>query len=223
MVSAASRRQFLLHGITGVTSVWLSTHFPEVLSAATHAHQAAQAQSPTKFDFLSLEQAAEISAIASRIIPTTDTPGAHEAGVVYFIDRALMTFAKGSQKTCVDGLAELQATVAETFAGTKTFSSATPEQQDQILESFDAQSSSGARRSRRFRPAAASFFETVRALTIMGFLIDPESDRRGNRDGVGWKLIGRDPAHMFQPPFGYYDKDYPGWQPNPSLPDKASS
>jgi hypothetical protein len=48
----------------------------------------------------------------------------------------------------------------------------------------------------------------------MGFLIDPDSDKRGNRDAVGWKLIGRAPGHMFQPPFGYYDKDYPGWQPN---------
>jgi len=223
MLSAATRRQFLLHGITGVSSVWLSAHFPAVLSAATHAHQAAKSQSPTKFDFLSLEQAAEIDAIASRIIPTTDTPGAHEAGVVYFIDRALVTFAKSSQKTCLDGLSDLQILVAETFPGTKTFSSATPAQQDQILQSLDEQSAAGSRRSRRFRPAGASFFGIVRALTVMGFLIDPESDRRGNRDGVGWKLIGRDPSHLFQPPFGYYDKDYPGWQPNPSAPDKASS
>lgn len=223
MHSAASRRQFLLHGITGVSSVWLSAHFPEVLSAATHAHQAAKSQAPTKFDLFSPAQAAEIDAIASRIIPTTDTPGAHEAGVVHFIDRALVTFAKSVQKTCLDGLNDLQNLVAETFPGTKTFSSATPEQQDRILQSLDEQSSAGSGRGRRFRAAGASFFGIVRALTIMGFLIDPESDRRGNRDGVGWKLIGRDPSHMFQPPFGYYDKDYPGWQPNPSGSGKASS
>jgi len=23
----------------------------------------------------------------------------------------------------------------------------------------------------------------------------------------------RDPEHVFQPPFGVLDKDYPGWQP----------
>lgn len=164
-----------------------------------------------------------MDAIASRIIPTTDTPGAHEAGVVYFIDRALVTFAKSTQKICADGLNDLQTLVAETFPGTKTFSSATPERQDQILQSLDEQSAAGSARSRRFRPAGASFFGMVRALTIMGFLIDPESDRRGNRDAVGWKLIGRDPSHVFQPPFGYYDKDYPGWQPNPSGSDKAKS
>ena len=35
--------------------------------------------------------AAEIEAIAARIIPSDATPGAREAGVVYFIDRALST------------------------------------------------------------------------------------------------------------------------------------
>jgi hypothetical protein len=35
----------------------------------------------------------------------------------------------------------------------------------------------------------------------------------GNRDGVGWKLIGFEDRHTFQPPFGYYDRDYPGFAP----------
>jgi hypothetical protein len=42
-------------------------------------------------------------------------------------------------------------------------------------------------------------------------LIDP--DFGGNPNGVGWKVIDREREHIFQPPFGYYDKDYPGWQP----------
>ena len=29
-------------------------------------------------------------------------------------------------------------------------------------------------------------------------------------------LIGRDREHAFQPPFGYYDKDYPGFQIAPA-------
>jgi hypothetical protein len=91
------------------------------------------------------------------------------------------------------------------------------------LESLAAQS--GGAGSRPFRPSsgAQSFFETIRVHTISGFLIDPDSDRRGNRDGVGWKVIGRDNEHMFQPPFGYYDKDYPGWQPNPVNADKTKT
>jgi hypothetical protein len=63
----------------------------------------------------------------------------------------------------------------------------------------------------------------LRVHTIAGFLIEPDSDKHGNRGGVGWKVIGREDAHMFQPPFGYYDKDYPGWQPNSADTDKTKS
>ena len=31
--------------------------------------------------------------------------------------------------------------------------------------------------------------------------------------GAGWKLIGFEDQHVFEPPFGYYDRDYPGFTP----------
>ena len=169
-----------------MSAAWVSAHWPAMLSAATHARQVANSAVPPKFEFFSPEQAVEIEAVSARIIPTTDTPGAREAGVVFFIDRALVTFGKANQKLYTEGLPALQA---------------------------------------RFRPssAAQTFFEAIRVDTISGFLIDPASDKLGNRDGLGWKVIGRDDAHMFQPPFGYYDKDYPGWQPNPADADKTNS
>jgi gluconate 2-dehydrogenase gamma chain len=224
MDSNLSRRGFLSQSLTGISAAWISAHWPAMLAAATHARQAAQSTTPAKFEFFSAEQAAEVDAISARIIPTTDTPGAHEAGVVFFIDRALVTFAKDDQRMYAAGLPELQARTREMFPSIQRFSAATPEQQDQILQSLDEQSAAAAG-GRRSRPAAAaqSFFETVRVHTIMGFLIDPDSDKRGNRDAVGWKVIGRDNEHMFQPPFGYYDKDYPGWQPNPPDADKTKS
>ena len=85
------------------------------------------------------------------------------------------------------------------------------------MRSFD-ENTEAPRRPFRSRPGAQNFFETLRQHTIMGFLIDP--DYGGNRDGAGWKVIGREREHMFQPPFGYYDKDYPGWQPAPAQADK---
>jgi gluconate 2-dehydrogenase gamma chain len=221
--SAKSRRDFLLHSLGGASSVWIAAHWPALLSAATHARDTVNSSEPPKFDFLSAEQAAEIGAVSARIIPTTDTPGAREAGVIYFIDRALVTFAKDQQKTCIDGLADLQARVAETFSGAAKFSALTPDQQDQILHALDEQAASSGRGGRRNRGAASSFFETIRVATIAGFLIDPDSGRGGNRDAVGWKVIGRDPAHMFQPPFGFYDKDYPGYQLHPPANGKAGS
>jgi gluconate 2-dehydrogenase gamma chain len=205
-----SRRTFLLHAGTGISAAWISAHWPALLSAATHAHQAAKAPTPPKFEFFTQEQAAEIDALTARIIPTDGTPGAREAGVVYFIDRGLVTFDTEDQKTYREGLPELQARVTEMFPAVSKFSAATPEQQDEVLHSFDENAQS-ARRSFRARPGAQDFFETLRQHTIAGFLIDP--DYGGNKSGAGWKVIGREREHMFQSPFGYYDKDYVGWQP----------
>ena len=30
----------------------------------------------------------------------------------------------------------------------------------------------------------------------------------GNRGGIGWKLLGFEDQHIFEPPFGYYDRGY---------------
>ena len=217
MDNALSRRRFLSHSLTGLSSAWLATHWPAVVAAADHARRSAQSATPSKFEFFSPEQATEIDAISSRIIPTDDMPGAREAGVVYFIDRALTTFAIEDRKIYKAGLPELQAKVRELFPAVEKFSSATPEQQDEVLLSLD-QHPFASPRPFRPRPDAQTFFETLRQHTIAGFLIDP--DAGGNRDGVGWKVIGREREHMFQPPFGYYDKDYPGWQPPAKDADK---
>jgi gluconate 2-dehydrogenase gamma chain len=217
MDNSLSRRRFLAHGLTSLSSAWIAAQWPAVLAAADHAHRAAQSATPPKFEFFSPEQATEIDAIAARIIPTDDMPGAREAGVVYFIDRALTTFASDDQKTYKEGLPELQARVRELFPAVERFSAATPEQQDEALHSLDEHSAAPARPFRP-RPDGQNFFETIRQHTIAGFLIDPDSG--GNRNGVGWKVIGREREHIFKPPFGYYDKDYPGWQPVPKDADK---
>jgi gluconate 2-dehydrogenase gamma chain len=222
MINDLSRRDFLTRTGGAVSAVWLSTHWPAIVAASEHAHQTAKSAGPPKFQFFSPEEAAEIDAITARIIPSDETPGAREAGVVYFIDRALTTFATNDQKTYREGLPELQARVRELFPNVEKFSSATSGQQDQVLQSFDAHSGA---EGGLYRPNASAepFFETLRVHTIIGFLIDPDSGRSGNHEGVGWKLIGRDRDHMFQPPFGYYDKDYAGWQPNPPQAEKTKA
>jgi gluconate 2-dehydrogenase gamma chain len=209
MTNELSRRNFLLQAGTGLSAAWVAAHWPALLAASTHAHLAAKSGAPPKFEFFTPEQAAEIDAITARIIPTDDTPGAREAGVVYFIDHGLTTFATDDQKTYREGLPELQAREGELFPGVAKFSALTPEQQDEVLHTFD-EHAQPARRSIRARPGAQNFFETVQQHTIMGFLIDP--DFGANHNGAGWKVIGREREHMFQAPFGYYDKDYPGWE-----------
>jgi hypothetical protein len=205
-----NRRDFLLRTATGFSAAWITTNWPALLSAATHAHNAAKAATPPKFEFFTPEEATEVEAIAARIIPTDDSPGAREAGVVYFIDRSLGTFAVDSQKTYREGLPELQERMKEMFPSALRFSGLTAEQQDAVLHSFDEVGPT-ARGTFRARPGAQNFFATLQQHTIAGFLVDP--DYGGNHDGVGWKVIGREREHVFQAPFGYYDKDYPGWQP----------
>ena len=222
MINDLSRRNFLTRAGAGLSVVWISTHWTAIVSAAEHAHQAAKSSAAPRFQFFSPEQAIEVNAITARIIPSDDTAGAREAGVVYFIDRALTTFAVDDQKTYREGLPTLQAAVRKLFPAVEKFSSATPEQQDQILQSLDNHTGGG-RGMYRAEANESPFFETIRTHTIIGFLVDPDSGRAGNRDGVGWKVIGRDLDHMFQPPFGYYDKDYAGWQPNPPDAEKTKA
>jgi gluconate 2-dehydrogenase gamma chain len=217
MIDELSRRRFLSQAGIGVSAAWVSAHWPVMVAAATHAHQAVQSGTAYKFEFFTPSEATEIDALSARIIPTDDTPGAREAGVLYFIDRALVTFASGDQQKYRDGLPELQTQVREKFPGVEKFSAATVEQQDELLRAMEPQDEKAP--PRRRVNSVQTFLEALRVQTISGFLIDPEAGL-GNRGGVGWKLIGREPEHSFQPPFGYYDKDYPGWQPAQKMANK---
>lgn len=217
MITELDRRQFLSRGMAALGATWTAAHWPAVVAAAEHAHNAALFPENQKWEFFTSAEAEEVGALASCIIPTDGTPGAREAGVVYFIDRALTTFAADDQKTYRQGLPEIQKRVHELFPEVPLFSAATPEQQQAVLESLDEASAHSVPGRPRggFRPGspAQPLFETLRMHTIAGFLIDPDSDHKGNRGGVGWVAIGRELGHSFQPPFSQIDKDYPGWQP----------
>src|ERR1700719_2247270 len=128
MINDLSRRNFLTRAGGAVSAVWLSAHWPALVAAAEHARQAAKSAAPQKFQFFTPDEAVEIEAITARIIPTDETPGAREAGVVYFIDRGLATFAADNQKTYREGLPELQARAGEMFPGAAKFSGLTVEQ-----------------------------------------------------------------------------------------------
>src|SRR5271157_211594 len=122
-----NRRGFLLAGLRGAGGAWAAFHWPAIVAAAQHALQMREAVPPAKLEVLSAEQAAEIEAAASRIIPTDETPGAREAGVIYFIDRALSTFAADHRDDYEQGLPVLQTKTRELFPGAPKFSQATSE------------------------------------------------------------------------------------------------
>lgn len=207
----SARREFLSTMGRAAGAAWITAQMPAIAAAAQHAHEAANAKQAVAFDVFTVEQAKDVAAIAARIIPTDDEPGATEAGVVYFIDRALKTFAKDDRASYDSGIKETNHLTSQIFPGVLRFSTASAEQQDKVLAEMSKDQKPAGRGMRPLQGGnAGGFFQVVWMHTLMGFLVDPEAG--GNRDYVGWKVIGRDPAHSFSSPFGEYDKNYPGWQ-----------
>lgn len=185
-----SRRAFLVDsvaGLTGLSTVWLTSNYSGILAAERYVQQAANWTPTPRLGFFTDAQAADIDAMASQIIPADDTPGAHEARVVFFIDRALVTFARESKNLYIQGLKDLQAKTVELFPSATKFSALTSAQQIQVLTAIEK----------------SPFFNTVRNHTVIGFFASPVHG--GNHNKVGWKLIGFDDSLDFKAPFGYYD------------------
>jgi gluconate 2-dehydrogenase gamma chain len=103
MLNKLSRRSLL-----GAT--FLATLPPEALQGFQdalhdHAHTAAD-PGDRKLQYLDAASAGELERLASQIIPADESgPGAKEAGVIYFIDRALATFDSSKRALYRDGLA----------------------------------------------------------------------------------------------------------------------
>jgi gluconate 2-dehydrogenase gamma chain len=149
--------------------------------------EASRAQAQQRFASLDAASAAEIEAIACQIIPDDDTPGARRAGVIWFIDGALAGYDRDQRELYTRGLAETQAKRDQLFPGTASIASLAADQQVALLKAIEK----------------TEFFQQVHFHTILGFFGHPMYG--GNRDMVGWKLIGVEHAMRFEPPFGYYD------------------
>jgi hypothetical protein len=182
-----SRRAFLVESVSGVGAAWFAANYAGILATHEYVLEAAQSGRAARFEFFTREQAVEIEAMAAQIIPTDDTPGAREAHVVNFIDRALVTFEKWRQPEYVQGLKDLAAQTKQVVPSADRFSALTSAQQIQVLTAMEK----------------TAFFDLVRTHTITGFFAHPAHG--GNYNKVGWKLVGYNDSLNHKPPFGYYD------------------
>jgi gluconate 2-dehydrogenase gamma chain len=195
-----SRRSLLQAIAVAIGAAALPLGWQEIAEAAqaTHrAHAAAPAGAAT-IAFLTAAEAADIEAVAAQIIPPDDTAGAREAGVVYFIDRALATFLSRLASDYRARLAEFQTAFRAQHPGVASFAALPSDQQIEYLKTVDR----------------TPFFDTTRLLTLLGMFTLPAYG--GNRDHIGWKLLGFEDQHVFMPPFGFYDRDYPGFVADPA-------
>ena len=161
---------------------------------------------PGPWSYFTADEAATVEAIADQLIPTDDSgPGGKEAGCAVFIDRQLAgsfgdsrrlymrppfvtgTPSQGPQSPIVPkelyraSLAALDEYCKGTFAG-KGFAALNAGEQNQVLtglEEGDIELKDG---------SGKQFFDTILQNMMEGFFADPVYG--GNRDMVGWKLIG---------------------------------
>ena len=188
-MSSLSRRRFLKSGGT----IAGSAAWPGGVSALVALSQSACSERDDRaaFRVLTRTEAADLEAIAARIMPTTNTPGARQVGVIRFIDLALDSVFPEMLQEVRLGLIEHARQVAQSYSGAERFSDLDEKDQDDYLRSIEE----------------TPFFGSVRFLTLCGFF--SMSAYGGNKDDAGWKLLGMDPhQRVWQPPFGHYDAEY---------------
>jgi len=184
-MSEFSRRQFVALAGSAAAGVWLAATRSEILAAGLHAMQA------SKFEALTPDDAMEIDAAAAQIVPTDSTPGAREARVVYFIDKAISAWAKDQKQAMVSAAKELRSRAAKAQRGAKSFASLPSDKQIAVLTAMEKE-----------KP---QFFNAIRYGTIAGMLANPEWG--GNYQKMGWRWIGFDDRFSWGPPFGWYDQN----------------
>ncbi|MBM4261852.1 MAG: gluconate 2-dehydrogenase subunit 3 family protein [Deltaproteobacteria bacterium] len=143
---------------------------------------------------LSVRQAKTIDALAARIFPTTDTPGAVEAGAVFYIDQALAGPYPELRPYYTKALRALASHAKEKFA--VPFLKLSAPQQDAVLKDFESGNVTTFTK-------AADFFETVRAHILEGVFGEPNYG--GNKNLIGWKLVGF-PGQQYGYPDAYINR-----------------
>jgi hypothetical protein len=185
---AISRRQFLRSSGTLGGAAYMRLLGPALIAITQSACTAKQEFSV--FKVLDEGEALDLMAIAARIIPTTDTPGATEAGVIYFFDNAFAADMADLLDDARQGLASFNRALQEAYPGAGQLSELSEDDQDAFLKTQES----------------TAFFDLAWTMTIYGFFSMEQYG--GNSNHIGWDLIGFDGNHgAWQYPFGHYDAE----------------
>ncbi len=181
-----TRRTFV-SSLAGIGAASLVSDWASVRSALAHASTAVSQQPPPPFSSFTADEASVLSAAVERIMPSDSTPGAREAGVIYFIDRAFGTFMKDQLDDARKDIKDLNKRATKRNRTAQSFAQLSAAEQDAVLREIQQ----------------TPLFNGLRYLTIVGMFANPSWG--GNRDNTGWKLIGFEPHPIHKPPFGHYD------------------
>ncbi len=184
-----SRRAFFRSSGSILSGSWLAYQLPAVFAISELACKAQLDSAPLQA--LNNVEALELEAIAAQIFPTDETPGAREAGVIHFIDQVILNGMDEDEEAILrQGVIDLQTSVGDMFPTIGRFSALSNERQIEYLRSVEN----------------TRFFQLMRNLTLTGMFAHPKYG--GNKDKIGWKHLGFEDRHVWQPPFGYYDEQY---------------
>lgn len=141
--------------------------------------------------FLNRLEAEAVEAVAARIVPGDEgDPGAREAGVATYVDHSLAGFMREQQGFYREALRALDGLCLERHGA--RFAELGEASQDELLGELDA-AAFGAGPSQALAAderlgLLTRLFAMLREHTIQGMFCDPAYG--GNRDAVGWKLVG---------------------------------
>lgn len=183
-----SRRDFVARLGAGVSATWLASIWPQALADAAEAAGATATGQAPKYRVLTAAQANDFGAVADRIIPPDDAPGARAVGVVFFADRMLAGLNADQKPELDKALAAVNAAARTLVPGAASFAALTTPQQDDVLKSIET----------------TDGFALMRAITVAGYFSHPSYG--GNRGNAGWKAIGFEDRMMWASPFGHYDR-----------------
>ncbi len=185
---STSRRDFMSMSGSALSAAWLMSLLPGCEAAGSHAATAMLGDQ--ELETFTAQEGLDFEAFGALIIPTDDTPGAREAGVVYFADRALATFFAFLLPGIRPGLADLRQRAQAVNSDADGFASLDESAQLQIMRAIEQED--------------PGFFGTARLLVALGFTSNPSYG--GNRDQIGWQVIGFEDRFQHAPPFGAYDR-----------------
>ncbi|MGH7875984.1 MAG: gluconate 2-dehydrogenase subunit 3 family protein [Candidatus Binatia bacterium] len=151
-------------------------------------------QAVEKLTVLTPGEAETMAAIAERIFPTTDTPGAVEIGALRYIDMALAGDYAALVPLYRQGLRSINRYASSRYRA--RFAELTDEQKDAVLIDFETAQVPGCKN-------AAEFFETVRYHVLEGVFCEPQYG--GNKNMTGWRLVNF-PGQQFGYGDAYIDK-----------------
>jgi gluconate 2-dehydrogenase gamma chain len=163
------------------------------------------------FAFFTRHEAETVAAAAARIFPSDELgPGATEAGVVHYVDRALAGHDRELQDLYRRGVALLDR------LANGSFHESPPDAQDAVLAALEqgtdppegpsagaprAEADAGPQAPPSAEPLPRLFFQALVTHTREGLFSDPVHG--GNRDMVGWRLLGHPGVQL-----AYSEDDY---------------